>query len=292
MRTFALFTIALLATSAFAQQDKRGLVDGLPIVGDLLGGNGLLGGNNGGLPIVGDLLSGGNNGLLGLPIGNLLGGLPLGSLLNGLPLNNLLGGGSILDNLLGQQLLGSVLGGILGNKGVAVAASYSSSTFVHANVAANIAIDVPTQAGLLTPITGLLGSILPISSIVPGVLGSTTVLNVRSTVDVQVTVGVVANVAVTLPAGCTPIFTSNKIYAAAQVGIKIDLSANVAADASLITPVLSYNGNGAIGLLKVVGDKLIQVPSFWDQANGRVVANLQSSAIAGTYIFVNIQASV
>jgi hypothetical protein len=47
MRTFALFTIALLATSAFAQQDnKRGLVDGLPIVGDLLGGNGLLGGKN------------------------------------------------------------------------------------------------------------------------------------------------------------------------------------------------------------------------------------------------------
>lgn len=42
MRTFTLLTFALLATSAFAQQEKRGL----PIVGDLLGGNGLLGGDD------------------------------------------------------------------------------------------------------------------------------------------------------------------------------------------------------------------------------------------------------
>ncbi|PRP81454.1 hypothetical protein PROFUN_10984 [Planoprotostelium fungivorum] len=272
MRTTAVIFLALLATCAAADAAKRcasgdcGLLGGLPLVGGLLGGG-----------------SSGNNGLLGLPVGNLL---------NILPLNSLLGGNSILGNILGDQLVGNLLGGILGGKGVAVAASYSSATFVHANVAANIAIDLPTQGGLLTPITGLLGSVLPISSILPGCLGTTTVISVQSTVDVQVNVGVCVDVKVALPAGCVPLLTSESIYASAQIGIKIDVSAEVFADASIVTPVLGFDGNGAVGLLKFDGSDYSQVACFWDKSTGRIVAHLDAKAVAGTYIFVSIKANI
>ncbi|PRP83203.1 ephrin type-A receptor 3 [Planoprotostelium fungivorum] len=266
MKTSIFFCFALIALAAAGTADKRDLLGGLPIVGGLLGGAG-----------------GSNNGLLGLPIGNLL---------NILPLNSILGGNSILGNLLGDQLVGSILGGLLGGKGVAVAASYSSTTFVHANVAANIAIDLPTQAGLLAPITSLLGSVLPVSSILPGVLGSTTVLSVQSTVDVQISVGVCADIKVSLPAGCVPLLTSESIYATAQVGIKIDVSAEVLAAVSLVTPVLGFDGNGAVGLLKFDGVNYTQCAAFWDQKAGRIVANLDAKAVAGTYIFVSIKANI
>ncbi|PRP79345.1 hypothetical protein PROFUN_12946 [Planoprotostelium fungivorum] len=274
----SLLFLALLAGSAVAQseQDKRGLLDGLPLVGGLL--------------------NGGNGGILGLPIGSLLGGLPIGSLLSALPIGGLLGGsggangGSILDNILGQQLIGSILGGILGGKGVAVAAAYSSATMVHANVAANIAIDLPTQVGLLTPITGLLGSVLPISSILPGVFSTTTILNVQAGVDVSVSVGLCADIKVALPAGTTPLFTSGLVYASAQVGLRIDVSAEVLAAVSLITPVLQLDSNAA-GLLKFDGQNFSQVASFVNK-DGRMVAQLDPKAVAGTYIFVSFKANI
>lgn len=67
-------------------------------------------------------------------------------------------------DLLGGLLGSSSGGGLLGGKGIAVTASYATKVRVHANIAANIALDLPTTGGLLSPVTGLLGGELTDSS--------------------------------------------------------------------------------------------------------------------------------
>ncbi|PRP84737.1 hypothetical protein PROFUN_07845 [Planoprotostelium fungivorum] len=209
-----------------------------------------------------------------------------------LPLiGNLFGGQGILGNLLGSN----ILGGILGGKGVAVAAAYSTTVFVHANVAANIAIDLPSQAGLLTPITGLLGGVLPLNSILGNVFATTTMLNVKSDVDATVSVGVCADIKVALPDGIFAVGTSNTLFGSAQVGVKIDVSANANVSATLVTPVLAFDStHGTLGLLRLdpVTDALTRIACIYEQTTGRLVADLGAGAVSGTYIFVNIQLSV
>ncbi|PRP77563.1 hypothetical protein PROFUN_00424 [Planoprotostelium fungivorum] len=270
---------------------------GLPIVGDLLGGQSgglpivgnLLGGQSGGLPIVGNLLGSNNGGK-----GNILTGLPIvGGLLGGLPIvGGLLGDTGLVGGILGSQgLVNNLLSGLLSGKGLVVATTYSTSIYVHANVAANIAIALPSTGGLLAPVQGILGSILPLGSLLGGILGTTTVLNVQAGVDMQVNVGVKANVQVALPAvGFAPIGTAGLIHGQVQVAICIDVSAEVATSVTLVTPVLNVGGltSGTPGLVRVVNDVLSIVPSVFDKNTGRVVANLDPKAVSGTYMFVNI----
>ncbi|PRP81487.1 hypothetical protein PROFUN_10927 [Planoprotostelium fungivorum] len=281
--TFACLILAACATPAIhRQQDRRGLLDGV------------LGGNSGGLPLVGNLL--GSNG--GSGQGGLLTGLPIvGGLLGGLPIvGGLLGDSGLVGGILGSQgLVNNLLSGLLSGKGLVVATTYSTSIYVHANVAANIAIDLPTTGGLLAPVQGIVGSILPLGNLLGGILGTTTVLNVQSAVDLQITVGVKANVQVALPAiGFAPIGTAGLIHGQAQVAICIDVSAEVAASVSLVTPVLNLNGltSGTPGLLRIVDDVVSIVPSIFDKTSGRVVANLDPKAVAGMYMFVNIDIQV
>lgn len=128
----------------------------------------------------------------------LLSSVPVDVLRNGVLTQGVLNG---LGGLAGRSTggpFGGLLGGLLGGKGVAVSAAYSTSVFVHADIAANIAIDLPTQGGLLDSLTGMVGKVCSTGDVVQRILPTTTVLSIKTKVDVQVIVGVVADVSVSI----------------------------------------------------------------------------------------------
>ncbi|PRP80800.1 hypothetical protein PROFUN_11540 [Planoprotostelium fungivorum] len=193
-------------------------------------------------------------------------------------------------DLLGGLLGSGSGGGLLGGKGIAVTASYATKVRVHANIAANIALDLPTTGGLLSPVTGLLGGVLSVGQLLGNLQSSSTVLTVKACVDLDVTVGVLAqaDLNINLPTGCKFLGTNSLIGASVKVGITIDVSVSVAASVTLVTPVL--NGiQGQIGIVKINADKTATpIPCVYDSNTGRLAADLSAYGVVGTYIFVQV----
>lgn len=88
---------------------------------------------------------------------------------------------------------------------------------VHAGIAANIAIDIPYQTGLLPSLSSMVGGIVSLGNMVKLAPTTTTVLNLKADADVTVSVGLATDLRLALPEGCTALFTSESIFGAAQV---------------------------------------------------------------------------
>jgi len=216
-------------------------------------------------------------------------------ILNSAPVN--VASNGVLNNVLGKRgvfsgdfLNKGLLASLFRGKGIAATTSYGARVHVHADIAANIAVDIPSQNGLLSSLTSLVGGICSMGSVVSSSPSTTTVLNVKADADVTVSVGLATDLRLALPTGCAALFTSDSIFGSAQVGIQIALDADVNAQATLVTPVLDLSASVSVGLLKLVpseqGVDFLSIPVAVD--SGRMVANL-GSEVRGTYIFVKIQ---
>lgn len=125
-----------------------------------------------------------------------------GPLLSNVPVDVLRSGG-LTDGLfnglkLSRNLgaLNGILGGLLGGKGLVVTASYCTSAYVHADIAAHIAIDLPTQRGLLNDLNDVCGKVTTAAAVVDRITSTTTVLDIKAKADVQVVVSVFADIKV------------------------------------------------------------------------------------------------
>ncbi|PRP87112.1 hypothetical protein PROFUN_01374 [Planoprotostelium fungivorum] len=216
---------------------------------------------------------------------SLLSNVPIGLLKNGVLTNG------ILNGLRTRTIspFGGLLGGLLGGKGLVVTAAYSTSVFVHADIAAHIAIDLPTQTGLLSTLSDVCGKVTSTASVLDRVSATTTLLDIKVKADVQVVVGVFADLSIALPSGCSPLHFKDLIFGNVQLGLNIDLSADVEAAATLLSPVLDITPvtEGSVGLLKwnPVDNSYFALPCHFDTASGRAVANLPTSTIADVCTF-------
>ncbi|PRP82223.1 hypothetical protein PROFUN_06235 [Planoprotostelium fungivorum] len=190
-----------------------------------------------------------------------------------------------------------LLGGLLGVKGIAVTAAYHTKVYVHADISSVITIDIPTVNGLLSSVEAIVGRITTIGNILGKSDSTTTVLAVKAKADVEVTLGVVADIEVALPANVDALFTQNLIFAKVQIGVSIDLSADVDVAATLISPVLNLASSltGSVGCLRLdqIQKTWSVVPTHYDSQTGRVAVDLSHQRIiSGIYIFVNIKAEI
>ncbi|PRP80429.1 hypothetical protein PROFUN_11884 [Planoprotostelium fungivorum] len=214
------------------------------------------------------------------------------------PLNNLplYKPGGLLGVLVKRCASDSCFSGSLSSKGVALATSYSAPTFIHANLAANIAFDLPSQSGLLSSISVLLGGVSPLSDIIGACPSTASFLHAKTDDDVQLTLGLNVDASLSLPDAVKAISSESKIFGNVQAGFSIKLSARVGIAATFVSPVIGtadLSADFAPSLLKCEEDgSFTMVPSQFDTASGRIFGDLTAVGVEGTFVFASVQIDV
>ncbi|PRP75946.1 hypothetical protein PROFUN_01662 [Planoprotostelium fungivorum] len=190
----------------------------------------------------------------------------------------------------GDVLTDGLLRSLFRGKGIAATTSYGSRVYVHADIAANIAIDIPTQNGLLSSLSSIAGGIVSLGNLVSASPSSTAFLSIKADADVTVNIGIAADLKVTLPAGCFPLYTSDSLFGSAQLGVRVQVEGEANVAAALVTPVLDASvGPTKVGILKVIDSAQSTFASLPVAVEaGRIVAHLGDDC-NGIYIFVGIQ---